>query len=211
MNYKKIYDNLIKKGQDRQTVLPYTEMHHIVPKSLGGSDDKSNLVALTLREHYLAHKLLCYIYPHERAVSCALWIMTVTTVGAIRKAAYGFNELKVNETLIKGRMRYFLETKGKNIVISSREYEQARQWFHNNMKNRKYSDEAKTHVSQGTKKGMQNRQCIEKCISGSKGCHFYHDKIDGKVYKWFPGDPDIDHNQYEWGRTPMTEEQKKEN
>jgi hypothetical protein len=34
------------------------EKHHIIPGSMGGSDDKSNLVALTLREHYVAHLLL---------------------------------------------------------------------------------------------------------------------------------------------------------
>jgi hypothetical protein len=36
----------------------YTEQHHIVPRSFGGSDDISNLVKLTAREHYVAHLLL---------------------------------------------------------------------------------------------------------------------------------------------------------
>jgi len=34
------------------------EIHHIIPKSLGGSDNKENLVLLTAREHYIAHWLL---------------------------------------------------------------------------------------------------------------------------------------------------------
>lgn len=37
----------------------YTEKHHIIPKSLGGSNDSDNLVVLTGREHYVAHRLLC--------------------------------------------------------------------------------------------------------------------------------------------------------
>lgn len=41
-----------------QSVDGYYELHHIVPRSLGGSDDKSNLVALTARQHFVAHWML---------------------------------------------------------------------------------------------------------------------------------------------------------
>jgi hypothetical protein len=36
----------------------YTEAHHIIPKSLGGTDDRSNIAVLTAREHYICHLLL---------------------------------------------------------------------------------------------------------------------------------------------------------
>jgi len=36
----------------------YFEEHHIIPKALGGVDDKSNLVFFTAREHFVAHLLL---------------------------------------------------------------------------------------------------------------------------------------------------------
>ena len=39
----------------------YFETHHKVPASLGGTDDKANLVDLTAREHYIAHLLLVKI------------------------------------------------------------------------------------------------------------------------------------------------------
>jgi len=32
--------------------------HHIIPKHMGGSDDPSNIVKLTIKEHALAHKKL---------------------------------------------------------------------------------------------------------------------------------------------------------
>lgn len=38
------------------------EKHHIIPKSLGGSNTKDNLVLLTPREHCLAHILLTKMY-----------------------------------------------------------------------------------------------------------------------------------------------------
>jgi hypothetical protein len=36
----------------------YTELHHIVPQSMGGSNDKENLVELSAREHFICHWLL---------------------------------------------------------------------------------------------------------------------------------------------------------
>jgi hypothetical protein len=62
VNYQKIYDDLIAKCQARQTVAGYKERHHIIPKSLGGSNDSSNLVDLTAREHFVAHFLLAKLH-----------------------------------------------------------------------------------------------------------------------------------------------------
>ena len=36
----------------------YSESHHELPKSLGGSNAAANLVRLTAREHFIAHRLL---------------------------------------------------------------------------------------------------------------------------------------------------------
>lgn len=41
-----------------QPVDGYAEVHHIVPRSLGGSDDADNLIRLTARQHYVAHWML---------------------------------------------------------------------------------------------------------------------------------------------------------
>lgn len=61
MNYRKIYDQLVVKAKDRRKrdkKTMYLEKHHIQPRSLGGNDNRSNLVYLTAREHYLSHWLL---------------------------------------------------------------------------------------------------------------------------------------------------------
>lgn len=63
MNYSKIYNNLIKKRQDFPA--EEGEIHHIVPRSMGGSNDKSNLVKLTCREHFFAHLLLYKIHRNK--------------------------------------------------------------------------------------------------------------------------------------------------
>lgn len=59
MNYQQHYNNLIETRKNRElNPNEYYEKHHIIPGSLGGSNDKSNLVSLTANEHFLAHWLL---------------------------------------------------------------------------------------------------------------------------------------------------------
>lgn len=78
MNHEKVYMQLIKRAQseNRQKGFGiYFERHHIIPKCLGGSNENLNLVLLTAREHYVAHKLLCLIYPDNKKLHYALWRM----------------------------------------------------------------------------------------------------------------------------------------
>jgi hypothetical protein len=56
--YTKWYKNIIANAKKRANYFGYTEKHHIVPKSLGGSDTNDNLVFLTAKEHFLCHRLL---------------------------------------------------------------------------------------------------------------------------------------------------------
>lgn len=55
--YTSIYYSIIEKSKNRK-ISGYTEKHHIIPKSLGGSNKSNNLVKLTAREHYICHILL---------------------------------------------------------------------------------------------------------------------------------------------------------
>lgn len=55
--YTKIYFQIIERAQSR-TISGYTEKHHILPKSIGGTNKSDNLVFLTAREHYICHLLL---------------------------------------------------------------------------------------------------------------------------------------------------------
>ena len=55
--YKKWYDSIVNHARNR-TIEGYAERHHIVPRSLGGTNDATNLVKLTAREHFICHLLL---------------------------------------------------------------------------------------------------------------------------------------------------------
>ncbi|QAU05129.1 putative homing endonuclease [Pseudomonas phage Henu5] len=58
MNYERLYYNIVRTARDRKTPSGYFESHHVVPRSLGGSDDPENLVNVTAREHFILHYLL---------------------------------------------------------------------------------------------------------------------------------------------------------
>ena len=48
--YRRWHDQIMDRAQPR-ALDGYCERHHIVPRALGGSDAKSNIVKLTYREH----------------------------------------------------------------------------------------------------------------------------------------------------------------
>jgi hypothetical protein len=60
--YNTWYTAITSKAKNRQ-LNGYSESHHIIPKSLGGTDILDNLVNLTAREHFICHWLLTKIYP----------------------------------------------------------------------------------------------------------------------------------------------------
>lgn len=55
--YSKLYFKITSNAKQRINQ-GYTETHHIIPQSLGGSNDTENLVELTAREHFVCHWLL---------------------------------------------------------------------------------------------------------------------------------------------------------
>lgn len=56
--YTNWYFSIIKAAQARNKVDGYCERHHIIPRSLGGSDYETNLVELSAKEHFICHRLL---------------------------------------------------------------------------------------------------------------------------------------------------------
>ena len=55
--YERFIDSL-----KEQNVEGYSEVHHIVPRSMGGTNDTDNLIRLTARQHFIAHWMLWKAY-----------------------------------------------------------------------------------------------------------------------------------------------------
>ena len=104
MNYREIYNQIIKRAKKEsriKNVGKYYETHHIKPKCLGGSNSVKNIVLLTAKEHFLCHKLLVLIYPKEKKLIYALWMMS-----------NGSNKFR-----------------NEHLIVSSKDYENHRQLF----------------------------------------------------------------------------------
>jgi len=59
----------------------YTETHHIIPRSLGGSDEKTNLATLTAREHFICHWLLTKMTINENKIKMLLALQCMRREG----------------------------------------------------------------------------------------------------------------------------------
>lgn len=91
MNYKYHYDALISSRRELPRAKGegvYYERHHIVPRSMGGGDESSNLILLTGREHYIAHMLLWKIYPENKSMHYAFMVMCNKSVSKVNSKIY---------------------------------------------------------------------------------------------------------------------------
>ena len=94
--YSKTYFAITSNAKQRITE-GYTELHHIIPQSMGGSNDKENLVELSAREHFICH-----------------WLLVKMTEGKDRsKMLYALNGMKAEN---RYQQRY-------NTKITARVYE----------------------------------------------------------------------------------------
>ena len=82
--YKKLYYSIVDRARNRlKEEGKYYENHHIIPSSLGGTNDIENIVALTAREHFICHYLLTKIaveYHHRAKMIWAYYMMCVDPV-----------------------------------------------------------------------------------------------------------------------------------
>ena len=113
--YTNWYNDIVFRAQNRN--LPkevYTEKHHIVPRSLGGGNERENIAKLTAREHFVCH-----------------WLLTKMTTGqAQKKMAYACK-----------RMMHSAGEKQYRYKISGRIYEQLKNNLNLLLKERKFSEE----------------------------------------------------------------------
>jgi hypothetical protein len=108
-----------------------THKHHIVPKHMGGTDDPSNLVELTIEDHAEAHKKLWEEYGNE--YDKIAWLSLT-------------NQIDMSEARILAVIEW-----NKNRIISDETREKTSQSlkkYYSDPKNRKRTSEA-------TKKGMK--------------------------------------------------------
>lgn len=79
-NENELYDEYIERIlNSRENIKDnenYQEIHHILPRCMGGEDNKENLIYLYAQEHYYAHKLLALENPENNSLQYAWWMMS---------------------------------------------------------------------------------------------------------------------------------------
>lgn len=104
--YHSWYFAIIDRARERK-LDGYRERHHIIPRSFGGSDEKTNLVDLTFREHFICH-----------------WLLTQMTEGDVRtRALRALNYMCNGSGVWKKKGTNYREGRG---IISSWRYDVAR-------------------------------------------------------------------------------------
>ena len=162
MDYSLIYNNLIntrKMLNRRKNKIEYFENHHIIPKCIGGSDDKENLVLLTAREHYIAHYLLTRIY-NINSLYFSFNMMHVKSTSQernyINSRLYEANKIKLSKILSEQSSILFSGENnpmyGKNHTDETKQ--KLVEWHANMSEEEKVS--RSLNVSIGTKEAMNN-------------------------------------------------------
>lgn len=141
----KYYKWYMKLTQNKVEKEGYTEKHHIVPRSMGGTDDKENLVILTAREHYIAHLLLTKCVSEEFLSKMLYAYMMMSIV----KDENQDRTFKVNARLFESRKLESIEFKK-----AYKHTEEAKKSISKNLKGVKkkpFTKEHKINISEGHK------------------------------------------------------------
>lgn len=98
--YTKWYYNIITTAKSRTSPIN-KERHHILPRSLGGGNEKVNLVDLTPREHYICHLLLTKFTTGNAKKKMFYAIHRLTNTSTIKiKSSKIYEYIRINHSSI---------------------------------------------------------------------------------------------------------------
>ena len=149
--YTKWYINIINNAVQRTDTTGYVEKHHILPKcfKLGGEKDKTNLVELTAKEHFICHQLLVRMVSDKSLkikLSCAALLMCFTNGVAGKKWTPEQKEKLKNRKIFWLGRKHSKESKQKIKESRARQIlppitEEQKERIRQTMLGRKYSQE----------------------------------------------------------------------
>lgn len=149
--YQKVYNDLIQKRKNNPIFKKdqYCECHHIIPKCMGGTDNKENLVNLTPREHFIAHLLLARIYRDTIYYSSCLSavIYMIAASHRYKQRSFSFNS-KAYERI---RIEYSNSRKNYFEKLSKEKQQEISTAISNGLRGRKLSEEHKRNIGLGGK------------------------------------------------------------
>jgi hypothetical protein len=189
-----------RKNREIDKNFTYTEIHHINPRSLGGTNDVDNLICLTAREHYIAHWMLFKVYPNSYKMFNAFYSMCCKNSGKIEYNIVSFKRLLNSKTFQilknknseyrKGKVFVIEKATGLNTMITKHEFRANRE---------KYSYYTEGMVSVFDEEG---NTCYIDCDTYHKNKNKYSHRNSGKVFVYSKKESEnngvwLDINEYE--------------
>lgn len=104
--YTRWYYKIVNNAQIRESPQIH-ETHHIIPKSLGGNNMKDNLVDLTLREHFLVHRLLPKMTCGDNAIKMCWALHRMLYSGKYVPNSYAYEQSRLQFiAMLKSNPKY---------------------------------------------------------------------------------------------------------
>lgn len=172
--YQKWHDSIIEKARCRN--LPKEELkwnyekHHIIPRSVGGTNNKNNLVYLTNKEHFIIHLLLTKIYiePKQKKSLYAAYLY----MAGIAKDQLGLKEKRTSRLYESYRNEISKMNSGSgNHMFGKKQSDKQKEAVSKAMKGKVFSEETREKMRQN---GLNRKQTEEtkKKISEQKKALF---------------------------------------
>ena len=166
--YYKQYNNLIKKGLDRQNSNNYVfsenikfEKHHILPKCMGGKNEKSNYVYLTTKEHIWAHIFLSKAYPDNNKLLMSAHCMTTVC-----------NKYTLDRSKVKLSIRLLSELRDKSHPKGKDSPNYGKKASEETKKKLSISKSGEKHPMFGKKVSEKTKQLMSESRKGEKNGFF---------------------------------------
>lgn len=198
------YLKIVKQTDDWRKTKKKTkgcEIHHIIPRCFGGSNDDNNLIKLTTKEHLLAHYYLALMTGHIHMFHCFNWMM-----GKQFKKLSQLEVMELEEmdkwALIRdeARLRRFSD-KAKATIAEKAKL----RWERFRESGR--IDKIKENISNATKTAMASEEARIK-VRVNLGCKTYYNPETDEEMHWYEGDP-IPQHPWRRGRRGNSEESRK--
>lgn len=152
--YTKQYYSIIQAAKTRIPITCYTEKHHIIPKSLGGSNSSNNIAILTAREHFICHILLVKM---TEGVFKSKMIHAAAGMKRARKHQSRYINSRLYDTI-----RKLVAQESSKLNKGRKHTEETRKKVSEAGKGRIHSDETKLKMSQSAKGRKKSAEQIGK-------------------------------------------------
>ena len=202
-DYGKKYLEIVgnaKKSKPNLKGGSYCEIHHIFPKCYGGSDDSSNKVKLTCKDHLLAHIYLA-LSTKNVFMYMAVNLMfnrIFNSLSDIEK--YAFEKVdEFAEVRRKAQTRLFSEEGRKKISEKAKD-----RWKRFRESGR--IDEVKNNISKTTKEGMKKSKHSQIRTRINLNSEWYYNETEDKEMHWYEGMEEPDSTLWRRGRRGNSKE-----